>query len=454
MSNFILTYLKSFNILLACFLLCACLLTLRLFYRWFQYKDYIYLILGFAISFGWVYFYDKTHFYDNQQKNYNFTWTVCEVGQQWKYIIESNDKKYLVTYSKSLWVGDVVYIFWASKPIKPIEKIVSNLFTFDYVWYLYMKGYSSQISASKIIVIWHKNLWMISTIKEKLKTIIISNLWKNDCSAFLLWTLIWDQSLMSKKLSDNFRSSWLSHILVVSGWNIVLLVVFLSLVLFFLPYYLRLSVILILVFCYAILCGLDSSVLRALITGSIWIIALIFGRPANNLMILKYAYISMLLINPYFLVYDVWFMLSFSAVLWIICAWSVANRISYKNNFLRWFIKDLSAPTLWASFSTLPVLLIYFWSLNLWSIIINILVAPVVWFYMISWVLSSLISEFLWFNFMILLHLKITQYFFYIVALFANYWLFINSGVFYVKMFLIFFVYSLIFWFIKAIKQD
>jgi predicted membrane metal-binding protein len=62
------------------------------------------------------------------------------------------------------------------------------------------------------------------------------------------------------------------HILAVSGGNIAMLVSFLMLILFWLPYYARIGVISMMVIVYGMICGGDSSVVRAVIMASIGII--------------------------------------------------------------------------------------------------------------------------------------------------------------------------------------
>ncbi|HCB51321.1 TPA: hypothetical protein DEP21_01945 [Patescibacteria group bacterium] len=65
------------------------------------------------------------------------------------------------------------------------------------------------------------------------------------------------------------------HLVAVSGGNIVMIVTFLMFILFFVPFYPRLVIILFVVIGYGIICGMDSSVLRAVIMGAMSLIALL-----------------------------------------------------------------------------------------------------------------------------------------------------------------------------------
>ena len=69
---------------------------------------------------------------------------------------------------------------------------------------------------------------------------------------------------------------------------------------------------------YSLLCGLDSSVFRAVLMGGMSIIALFRGREVNIWRLLSLSCIVMLIINPYFLLYDTGFLLSYSALIGLV----------------------------------------------------------------------------------------------------------------------------------------
>jgi competence protein ComEC len=86
--------------------------------------------------------------------------------------------------------------------------------------------------------------------------------------------LIGDRSHIPNQEYQSFVSSGLVHIIAVSGGNILMIVVFLSAVLFFLPFYLRIAIILLTVLVYSAICGIDSSVIRATLMGGLSLLAL------------------------------------------------------------------------------------------------------------------------------------------------------------------------------------
>lgn len=80
--------------------------------------------------------------------------------------------------------------------------------------------------------------------------------------------------------------------------------ILLGLILFWLPYYIRLGTVAVGIVCYASLCGWDSSVVRAVIMGLLGICALYGGRVVDVMRIIPVTVVMMLLRNPYYLVYD------------------------------------------------------------------------------------------------------------------------------------------------------
>lgn len=87
----------------------------------------------------------------------------------------------------------------------------------------------------------------------------------NEAAGLLRGLLLGERSRIPKQQYQTFIDSGLVHIVAVSGGNMVMLALLLHVLLFFLPYYVRLIVILCALVFYGLLCGLDSSVLRALL---------------------------------------------------------------------------------------------------------------------------------------------------------------------------------------------
>ncbi len=298
---------------------------------------------------------------------------------------------------------------------KFFNKISSWLeYKFDFNKRMIMKNFYWALFYPQIIEIGNQKINFIQKLREKIKNMVIDLYWKNDISALILWMLIWDKSLLSPKAYQNFIDSNLVHIIAVSGWNIIMLIIFLSFILKFIPYYIRLVVLFASVIIYSLICWWDSSVIRATIMWSLSLLALIFGRELSVFRAMSYARIIMLFLNPMILNYDVGFLLSFGAIIWIVFANSIyqklenkkdtkektdkkntlINKIMFKSNIFKKFIQEYVITTLGASLGVMPFLLFFIKRINLTWIIINIIVLPFIPFIMIYWLISSLLYHF------------------------------------------------------------
>lgn len=130
--------------------------------------------------------------------------------------------------------------------------------------------------------------------------------------------LIGERSALANQDYQNFITSGIVHIIAVSGGNLVMIMVFLGGVLFFLPFYLRNAVILLGVIAFAMIAGGDSSIVRALVMAVLSLLALFRGREVEIRRLMRYAFVLMLFWNPYFLAYDLGFLLSFGALIGIV----------------------------------------------------------------------------------------------------------------------------------------
>lgn len=112
------------------------------------------------------------------------------------------------------------------------------------------------------------------------------------------------RGMISKEVNDAFIGSGLVHLIAVSGGNLAIIASLVALLFFWLPLYLRMMVTGFALAGYAILCGMDSSVFRALVMAVLSLIAIFAGRPTSSRRLIGLAYIIMLMINPLYLVYD------------------------------------------------------------------------------------------------------------------------------------------------------
>lgn len=122
------------------------------------------------------------------------------------------------------------------------------------------------------------------------------------------------------------------------------------------------------------LVGTDPPVLRALVMGSVSMVALTYGERADSFRILVFTAVFLVAFSPLSLVYDAGFQLSFLATVGIL----VSVRL-LKN---RSVAERAAGVSIFAGIWTLPISIGSFGTFHTWSIPANIIVGPAVEFSM------------------------------------------------------------------------
>ena len=223
--------------------------------------------------------------------------------------------------------------------------------------------------------------------KSRAQSIINSQIQAPE-SGLLSGILLGIDHTMPPDIQDDFRTVGITHIVVISGYNIaVLSSIFLTL---FTPIFGRRGATIaaiIAIVLFTLLVGADPSVVRAAIMGSLYVLSgRILGRRYAPIPILFLAAFIMTAIQPNAL-WDIGFQLSFAATLSLMLfakpitdsvrGW-LKNRYSAETSRLIVnMIGDSVLITIAAQILTLPLIMFYFDQLSLISILANGLVLPV-----------------------------------------------------------------------------
>lgn len=267
-------------------------------------------------------------------------------------------------------------------------------YSFDFASRQIMKGVAGSLHESNSVLISKNTVSRIDQWKSAIQSSSAAAYANNRTQWLVAGMLIGDRSMMSNDDYQLFIDSGIVHIIAVSWWNIVMLVLFLQLLLFWLPFYVRVALIIPCIIIYALICWLDASVLRATIMWSLSLIALFRWKQTMVRRSLFIAYVTMLLINPLFLMYDLGFIFSFAAVIGIVYIAQWTNHIRFDGNIVyRWFTRvlhDYIFPSIGASMMVVPFLLFFTGKFNLTSIFANILVVPLSPIIMIGGLITTL----------------------------------------------------------------
>lgn len=239
-----------------------------------------------------------------------------------------------------------------------------------------------------------------------------------DQAGLLLGIVFGVREGISPALSEIFRSAGVLHVVAASGANIALIGGFLMFLFGRLASrYIQLSLVLFFIAFYALLSGGEASILRASVMAGFAYSAAIFGRQYSALWGLAFAAYVLLLIDP--LIWrDVGFLLSLTSTLGIVLLQTPIHR---KFSFLRLRIEDFST-SIGATIGNIPVLLFFFLSYPVLSVVINLMILWTVPYLMILGglaALGALVSDILAAPFLFL-SIPLLSYFLWVVQIFPQ----------------------------------
>ncbi|MFZ3031672.1 MAG: ComEC/Rec2 family competence protein [Candidatus Moraniibacteriota bacterium] len=187
--------------------------------------------------------------------------------------------------------------------------------------------------------------------------------------------LLGGDNYLPRALKDDFTRVGLSHMIAVSGYNIMLIAEMLLFLGLACGLWRRQAVwaALIGIIFFIIMIGMPASAARAGTMASIVFIALQTGRLARPVNALLFACAVMLLLNPLLLRYDLGFQLSFLATLGILWVVPYYERFAPRNNILKKF-GEVVVMTVAVELFVLPIILFSFHTFSLLIIIGNFLV--------------------------------------------------------------------------------
>lgn len=192
-------------------------------------------------------------------------------------------------------------------------------------------------------------------------------------SALMMGIVFGGKQGMPTDFVDKLQTTGVMHVVAASGMNVTLLAGFLLSLLTRLTSRKKAIIFtMVALVWYAFLAGMEPSIVRASVMALFAFSAVLLGRQQQGLWILLLTACVMLLIAPSLLI-DVGFQLSFAATLGIILLKPLMSKKAKDQSILSLFKDDLTS-TLAAQITTLPLLLIYFQSIGLLSVIINLLI--------------------------------------------------------------------------------
>jgi competence protein ComEC len=196
-------------------------------------------------------------------------------------------------------------------------------------------------------------------------------------AGLLLGLLLGDDSRLDPALERDFRAAGLSHLLVVSGGNVamVLAPVLAATALLRLPRWPKFAVGFGAVAFFTILTGAEPSVLRAGVMACLALVGVLAGRPRTTASILSAAVLGLLVLDPW-LVWSVGFQLSVTATAGMVALASpLAERFG---RFVPRSVATAAGATISAQLGVTPILLYHFHEVPLVTLPANLAAFPLV----------------------------------------------------------------------------
>lgn len=191
---------------------------------------------------------------------------------------------------------------------------------------------------------------------------------------FLAALLLGDRSQLDQALKAQFKLLGATHILAISGLHVGILFALLSALLFLLPQPYRSTCIVLLLWGYAALTGLSPSVIRATLIFSLYALSLLLRRPQEKLHLIAVSAFLSLLIQPD-LLFNLSFLMSYTAVTFIVLSLKPLKTFEPKNKLLR-YLYYLIGVSIAAQLGVSPISLVVFKQFSYWFLIGSMLLIP------------------------------------------------------------------------------
>lgn len=278
--------------------------------------------------------------------------------------------------------GDLLLI--STEFIRPSS--VVNPRGFDYATYLRRKGIGATafVNSGRWDWIGHHETFSLKMIAGRSRDALLKvyhRLGFNDEEFAIVAALtLGYKETIEPELRERFSHSGAMHILAVSGLHVGVIYLILQMVLSFIlrgRRFLLLNTLLIVGFLwvYAFITGLPPSVIRAATMFSLVAVGKALDRRAQVYNTIAVSAFMILLTDPDY-IFDIGFQLSYSAVLGIIYFQpKIAKLLNVKNKIFRWGW-ELTAVSIAAQLTTLPLVLFYFQQFPNYFLLTNYVAIP------------------------------------------------------------------------------
>lgn len=217
-------------------------------------------------------------------------------------------------------------------------------------------------------------------IRNKLIQILENKGLKDDELAVASALILGYKDDIDAQLKSAYSSAGAMHVLAVSGLHVGIIFLIFSKLLFFLEKYktgriIKGLLLILILWCYALVTGLSPSVMRAATMFSFIVTAKTLNRNSSFFNTLAASAFALLIYNP-LLIMEVGFQLSYLAVIGIVIIQPWVNNWITINNWLGRKVWEITAVSIAAQIATFPFGLLYFHQFPNYFLLSNLIVIP------------------------------------------------------------------------------
>ena len=216
-------------------------------------------------------------------------------------------------------------------------------------------------------------------IQKHLQQKITKSISDSSSAAILSALLLGETSLLSKETTVDYSVAGVVHILAVSGMHVALIYQLILIILKLLfrkkRKWLTFILAMTLLWGYGAITGFSASVVRACCMFSFFVISDCFLLSRNTANTIAGSTLLILYFQP-FLIFNLGFLLSLTAVLGIVIIHPLILRHFYTESKIAYYLISSSSITLSAQIATLPITLYIFHSFPTYFILANLILVP------------------------------------------------------------------------------
>ncbi|MFC4738792.1 ComEC/Rec2 family competence protein [Flavobacterium ponti] len=283
--------------------------------------------------------------------------------------------------SDSLQIGDLVSF---QSEIKPIQKNY-NPDTFDYSNYMANQNVFHQIKCfendyfigSKV----KKFTFYINKLRQKLVHSFDAHHFSVRTKSILNALLLGQKQQIDSETLNDYKNAGVVHVLAISGLHIGIIYVFFNFIFGFLNRFkhgktIKLVIILLLLWLFALISGMSASITRSVTMFTFIAIGTFLNRKNFMFNAVAGSFLFLLIYNPLY-VFDVGFQLSYAAVISILLFQPFYEKFYWSKNKIVVYISDLFLVSLAAQLGVLPLMMLYFKQIPTLFLLANFIVIPI-----------------------------------------------------------------------------